>query len=438
MGRFSNLVLAMASTVLLARVMDPIDYSRFTLVRTGLTMFGTVAAFGLGTVALKRLGSSRRLGGLAKALAPVVRLSWQAAVITGFVSGLLFWCWAPSVLKADVTWMLTWTFALGVVAIGTGEVWTQAARGLGKVAFSNLSGGLRGGALQNAPFLAAALAWYATSASLPWQGSVVLYCVIAVFSMTVARHVVRDQLSASVELSVTSPEEDVLHLAWPLALVALLSFTSTQADQLLAAGLEDGLATANYIAARRVIFLLSIPLSVLNVWLSGFMGSLLAEHDERRLERFMRLGATAAGVPCLLLTLMCTIFPSFALRVVLGPEYSGENFANAATYLRILSLGQAVLVLTGGCGLLLSMGTHQRVMLWVSLLTSAAILGGGPLCVIYAGGIGLSWLTSLAIAGSNLVTWWIAWRRTSINTAASVRMIRLLPQLIPRNHRSFS
>ena len=132
---------------------------------------------------------------------------------------------------------------------------------------------------------------------------------------------------------------------------------------------------------------------------------MLATGETARLQRVLRTGATFAALASAVLLLPMLVLPGPVLGVVFG-----SGFEAAATVLFLLTLGNAVNVLTGLCGTALTMSHREGVV--------AAVMATGVVLRILVGGaaayaFGLTGLaaTATVITAATYATLWFCARR---------------------------
>ncbi|MEZ6062250.1 MAG: oligosaccharide flippase family protein [Planctomycetaceae bacterium] len=437
-GTALNLVFALLSTVILARVLSPTDFGRFTIARTGLSFLGVFATFGLGTVALGMLGryasdvgSSRRRHVMTR-VAVISMGSLTIGAITAFAASLLF---GETLTGGETGLLVAIVFALGTIASGVLNIVSDSVRGTGSPAAANMLGNVMQGspAPHAGTLLTVAVLSYVGLAT--WQNAIMAYAASAAIAAGCGCLVLWSHLKPGETVANDGAKGDqslpsvvdVLSCAWPLAIASMISFTTSSCDLFMTSEFSDPDSMAYYVAARRVIVLLAIPLSVLNTAARGVISPLYSANLSAQLEKHLRQGAGLAAIPCMLAALLVLIMPEFVLKVVLGDGYD-----EASTILRILIPGQVMLVVSGSCAALLRLSGFQRVMLIIDVVTALSLVVLGPLVAAGFGAIGLAVLVSSLQIALNVVTWATAWKLTGINTWCSFRVVSRFRSLLAR------
>jgi O-antigen/teichoic acid export membrane protein len=144
----------------------------------------------------------------------------------------------------------------------------------------------------------------------------------------------------------------------------------TQADLWIigAATSEDELAT--YGAATRLLKLLIMSQIVVNEVVTPIVAELNFTGERSKLERTLRLTATAAAAVSLPVWAAFTLFGSEILALAFGPFYGGGGPILAA-----LSLGWLIAVLGGSSGHILAMLGHGALLMQISIVTMVLAIG---------------------------------------------------------------
>ena len=202
--------------------------------------------------------------------------------------------------------------------------------------------------------------------------------------------------------------KDIFRVAWPLLITNLALLILTQADLWILGAFRPQEDVAIYGAAARVVFLLAMPLLVVNLVVMPLIAEMYAQGRRAELERTLRASATLAGIPAALILLIFVLLGAPLLGLVYGDYYRA-----GAVVLTLLSLGQLVNVWTGSSGMTLIMTGHQLVMMaitvvWgvVTIMVCLGVVGQyGPTGVAAATTAGLAlqnvsmWLGAKAMTG---------------------------------------
>ena len=417
-GRIINALAMVGSILVLARVLDPYDFSRFQSLRVAWTLAGLTAILGLGSVSLRNLGRLQAQEAPSRA-GPTLRTSLRLSLFTQP---------AAAVVALVVTYYLGGRFfgeyrnlgfsvlmAAGVLAFATMQYSGEVARGLGRLDWANLIGGVRGAPLINLVLLLGAVALWLVGAasftSMVWLFTLGAAAAALGGGWVVLRALRQpDQPGATPPQVVETSAPAMMRGAWMMGAGAILTFAAVQFDFLLApAFLGDDEATA-YINARRLVLLFMFPLALVNSTAEGLIAPLFAGGQTRRLERALRVGTTCVLLPCLAVAAGSLLLPQLFVRILLGPGYEA-----AAPLYCILLPGHLLLVASGACGLVLQMTGRERWALTTAAIAAAVLLIGGPWVMKGYGATGLAWLTSAVVGLQNLANVLLAKRLVGVN-----------------------
>ncbi len=427
-GRVLNLGLAFVSTFVLARLLTPEDFGRFNVARTTVSFLGTLAAFGLGSTALRTLGyyvSDATSVRQRHFLTQITRIAvWPitGAAIAGFVATLLF---GKSLTGGDTNLTVAIVVVLATIACGFLNIATDYVRGVGAPGLANILGNIIGSPVAQAGTLIGA-AVFAAVGSSSWLIALAAFAAGSAIAAATGWGFLHRRLAFNAASKpVEAPDaglpglREILDTTWPLALTTALAFISSRCDLFLTAEFPDPASMPDYIAARRAIILLVIPMSILNTTVRGIVSPLYAANMKRELQIALRGGSGLVAIPCLVAALVTLVVPQFVLRLILGTGYDG-----AAQLLQILVAGQLLFVLTGSCALLLSLTGNQRPMMVLNIAGVAALMVPGPWIAARFGATGLAIQFSAVQGALNLAMWVVAWKLTGINTMFSFRELK--------------
>ena len=180
---------------------------------------------------------------------------------------------------------------------------------------------------------------------------------------------------------------------------------------------------SQFSAAQRLSVLLAVPLVSLGVVFSPVV-SRLVDHDDGRLERLLRTGATAAiGVTAVVWVPML-LAPGWLLGAVYG-----EAFASAAPILVLLTLGSFANVWSGMCGTALTMSRHESIVATMQWGAVGLRIVVGLASAMIFGVVGLGASAASITAMLYLFLWVMTRRRMGLWTHPTLRpSLRLLRQ----------
>lgn len=173
--------------------------------------------------------------------------------------------------------------------------------------------------------------------------------------------------------------------SWPLLINTVMMFILGQSGLWVVSAFLSDAEVAAYGAAARLVLLTNMALSVVNTIIPPLIVHLHVDKQKEKLEQVLRTTATIAAFPALAVLLCYILFGGWILETVFGEYYrSGE------TVLMITSLGQVINVFVGSCGYVLIMTGHNHVMMFISIASSSIALGGSLLLVHNYGSTGVA------------------------------------------------
>lgn len=163
---------------------------------------------------------------------------------------------------------------------------------------------------------------------------------------------------------------------------------------------------------------IGLPLFLINTVLQSTVASLYASGNLVRLERILRVTATFAAVPALILLLVLVIFAGPILVIIYGQYY-----AVAAPVLVVLLTGQAVNILTGSPGMLMAMAGRQQALMVVAVLSGLAGLIVTYLMVASAwGAVGAATGLATSLCLQNIAMSTYCWRFLGVKTIPTLEL----------------
>jgi len=323
----------------------------------GLNLFGRVrrvisVVVGVGTLGALGVGLAYLLFG--DDLARIVFRAPALAAITGLVAG----------------WIVVGTLQ-GVLG--------ETFRGFHDVRLATILGGQTTGAATGL----ATVALLTASLFLLWvaegQATVATVVLLAICSGAVNALVAGWLLHRKVtNLPPPTPDEDggpdpkkvlgeVLSISLPLLVVTLVMMVRTNGDVwILGASLpQDQLAL--YGAANRLVSMVTMPMVIITAVAPPLIAEMYSQGRREDLERALRSMATLTGIPAWLASVGCIFFAGPILGLVFGNYYR-----EGAAVLALLSIGLFASVCSGACGITLAYTGHQKMLMVITIISSAA------------------------------------------------------------------
>ena len=143
---------------------------------------------------------------------------------------------------------------------------------------------------------------------------------------------------------------------------------------------------AVYGGAARLVLVMALPIAIASAVLAPTISQLYTRGERQRLERAMRIVATFAAAPALIIFLLMALLG----EQILGLLYSDDLLKGGWPVLAILGAAQLINASAGVCTQLLIMSGKQVVVLKLALLTVIVALVVSALLVDTLGIIGIA------------------------------------------------
>jgi O-antigen/teichoic acid export membrane protein len=392
----SSRLLTMA---LLSRLLTQETMGAFGLALSVVTGGAMVGQLGLQQAVVRLVAESlgtERPGRARSALGMVFRycglgnLAVVAVLLLGGGSWLALDLWDSQVLAGAMAAVALW-----VVVTSFQVLVSESFRG-----FQDLrSATLFGGVITWAVALTVLAAVYLLSAEISLLLVISIIGGATTLSLVIGFSILRRRMKALGPPAALGTGE-VFSISLPLWINVLTAFALTQFDLWILGAFIPKDSVAVYFGAMQLVVLVSMSLMLVNLVVPPFIADLYARGERKRLEKILRHTATLAGIPALLALLAFVFFGGPILGMVYTPA-----FRTGAVVLALLSIGKLVNVLTGSCGVTMSMTGHQTALMGITLFTSACTVGGCLVVVQDHGMVGVAAVVCAGTVFQNLAMW---------------------------------
>lgn len=411
-GQLSVAGMAVLSSALLARVLRPRELGAYFLVASLVGVATTIGQVGLPAAVMRGVsesvarGDSARAKGSIYATFRVLGIGLCAMALAIVVVGRVV---ADRVLHSPLVAGALWVAALWAIFSGTQGVTAAVFRGFQDQRTPALTG-------VGAGFVAlVAFGGFWVERRHIGVAAAVSVRVIAGALMAIAGGAILLRKLRAMPPESRVANRELLEVGAPLLLNGLATYALMQADVWIVGSRCSESDVALYGSATRLVMLVGIPLTLVNVILPPVIAELNTVSDRAHLQGIVRAAASVAGLPALLVLLGFMTFGGSILSIVYGSYY-----AQGATLLVLLSLGQGVNVLAGSCGNVLAMTGHHRELARITVATSVGTVATAMVLVSWLGVVGVAVATALGVALQNGLMVWIARRRVGIWTYADL------------------
>ena len=370
-----------------------------------------MGAAGLSDAVLRFTSQSLALGRRELAVAYIRRTArlgvFSTLIAAGVTAGALFTFHATSD-RLSQPGLLVLLTVLTLSALAWQQWASETLRGCNNLRLASLfSGGAAGGPVSTLLFLIGigvlSLSKFSLSASSVMGLLAASVCTTVPFALWCVWRTIRDIDAEPAETAVglTSAEsKQLLSMAGAVLAINLLAFVGEQLDIWIGKAFLAPDEFGVYGVAKRTILLTSMPVQMAMLTVMGAIPRLHAQKRYRDLENLMRGSAGLAAVPSLIALTLLVIFPEPILRLLFGGSYSG-----AAPMIRVLAIGQAMLIFVGNPSNVLYLTGQHRTALMINVVTALAVAIGGPWASIHFGVMGLTAVSAAALTLQSSLQW---------------------------------
>jgi O-antigen/teichoic acid export membrane protein len=416
-GRVLGRAIGLASGVVLARALTATDLGDFYLAFSLAALSAIVARLGMDTPATRLVAEALAEGlpGRARSvLRQTVAFTAFGSAVVGAVAALGGWKWLAlhgfgNERLADVVFAATLLIVCAALE-GTLVAWFRGLQVMRLVVlFDDLIPGGSFLALLLSGWLVFGKVGVASTLELRSGGF-----ALAILGMAIAMRRHHRALSGPGRASSRQVAEIGVTMTGAVLITAAVGSTS---DLLVLGAFRPSKDVAAYGIAVSVAGLLVMPFLAMATALGPQLAQLNAAGARSRMEDLIRgavsiVGLVTVGISVLLISLAGPLLTTFF----------GHGYARAAHVLIVLALAQTVFVLTGPCGLALTMTGHHRPALLLTALAAVGSIGADIWAAPRYGALGVAVASSLAVTLDNVLTMLLARRLVGVWTLPRFRV----------------
>jgi O-antigen/teichoic acid export membrane protein len=424
-GRLANIVVAALSTFVVARLLRPTEFGRFTSVFAATQIISLLGVFGLDQAVVMLVGqrSVGRQQGLRRLFRSLIVIVCLTTALSAVVCGAFFAVFGARLTSQEMTAAMVLGAMVFVVIRTYIHTAGEACRAAHDPMAANLLGGQTLGPLSTLIFLTGIAIASRMQDQFDWSQAIWIYSAASVIpAILIGRRLWRAYHNWLPDPPTPDRQDDcraiLSSIAVPFFLCSVLGFCASRVDVILLSFCRPPEEVAIFGAARRLTMLLALPLAITTLTVMTWISRLYAARRIEELGRLVRFGSAVAAAPCLAVCLLFLIWPEQILHYSFGPGYEG-----AAFILRILVPGQLAYCLSGACGEVLMHCGFTRQSLIITTCSAVLTLVGGTLASIYYGGAGLAAIVSLTLVFDNAAKWFVAGRSTGVWTHPDFRSL---------------
>lgn len=210
----------------------------------------------------------------------------------------------------------------------------------------------------------------------------------------------------------------------PLLINTLTLFVMMQADIWILKIYYPNSEVAIYGAAARLMLLTALPLAMLNALVPPIIARMNVQGRKVELEKILRQTNTWVAVPALMILAMFMIGGGALMKLLFG-----DGYQQGGTILILLSIGNAVNVLSGSCGYVLVMTGHRKAMMFISIISASVSVFGALLLVRNFGKEGVAFAVMTANIVQQILMLLTAKSLSGIWTHFSIREFVKIPKI---------
>jgi O-antigen/teichoic acid export membrane protein len=411
-------MVGLAAGVVLARSLTPTDLGDFYLAFSLATLAAIVGRLGMDTPATRLVAEALTAGAPGRArsvLRQTLVFTALGAAVVGAASGLGGWHWLAE--HGFGSHRLAGVAAAATILIvcqalqGTLASWF---RGLQMMKFVVLFEELVPGAV----FLVLLVAAWLLPGRLAVRGALEMraagFAVAIIGVAVVMRRPRFGALRGPGEVPKRQVAELGVTMTGALFITAAVGSTS---DLLILGAFRPASDVAAYGIAVSIAALLSMPYLAMATALGPQIAQLNAQGACRQLEDLVRGAVGMIGIGTVAATLLVV---GLAHPIVTG--VFGAGYGRAASILMVLALAQAAFVLTGPCGLILTMTGHHRPAFLLTAMAAVGSVGADVWAAPRYGALGVAVASSIAVVSDNVLTVLLARRLVGVWTLPRFRM----------------
>lgn len=419
-GRVLTAFIGLLLSALLARMLSPMEMGTYFLAFNVATFLAIFARMGLENTLLRFISESldrKQYDRVRSLILKGCLLVLLGSVLVGgaFYAGLGIWLsknvFHSETLGAIVAFMSAW-----IALLAFQFLFAEIFRAFQDIRSAVLFGGL---VTAIGTTVTVALYWFLSNERITLNTLLTWVLTVGAINIVLALLVLHRKVHTLwTPAQQSASYRELVENSWPLLFSTLTFAVMAQSDLWILASFRPEQDVAIYGAAARLVAMTSMVLAIVNAVVPPLIARLNVQKQKERLERILRTTATLAAIPALLGLLVFVFFGKKVLGLLFGDYYS-----SGAIILAVLSLGQAVSVWVGSCGITLMMTGQQKYLLFISCLSAVVSIVSGLLLVQTHGSIGVAMATTFAMVLQQILMLVFVRYRCGIWTHAGVGFI---------------
>ena len=411
-ARIAISIVSFILNILLVRLLTPSQLGTFFLTSSVVSVSALIGQLGLNRTIVQVIARAMAKG-LSECTRSAIRSIFLLALIsTIFVVSFLFfvlWKWLSiHIFKSTLMLGISVFAMIWIVIIVFQKLIAETFRGFNDIRLASIFDDL----FTKVLFVVVLFLLYV------WKGNVNLNAVLmgyigaGVIGIIIAGSLLQRLLSS---LSGNKGDivviRDIVNITLPLMLTDLMIYITSQVDIWVLGAFRSQPEVAQYGVVVRIVSLVGILLVAVNAVVAPIVAEMYASNKKREMENVIRLMATLAGFPAMLVLLGFIFLGGPLLNWAFGDFYE-----NGAVVLALLGIGKLATVLTGSCGITLMMTGYQKIMMKITMFNGIFSTLISILLVERFGVEGLAIGMALSMIIMNLLMWYFAKMRVGIWT----------------------
>lgn len=401
---------SLLSSIALARTLGPETYGTYAFVLALVAFLALPVQMGLPTLITRETAKAATLQdwGLLRGMwswSTRLILIGSALIVAVVIIGLMTF---PNIMSPERHEAMLWGIWL-VPLLALASAREAALRGLKAIFLSGLPDQiLRPLVLAALVVVAGALANDTLSARVAFQ----LALVAATFAFLLGAVLLfrKQPQGVSINGSVGTKKADWLRAIIPFSLIFGLQMIRENTDILMLGYWHEDSDVGLYRVALSISTLVIFCLMALYLVAQPYIVSTFTVGDRQRLQKIVRLIATASVLSSLAVTSVIWLEGEFVIQLLYG-----HAFEEAHTPLVILAVGSIFHACFGMGGGVLSMTGNERDVLWTSTISIALNVIGNALLIPTYGTIGAATATAFSLTVGEILKYFMARRRLGID-----------------------
>lgn len=420
----SFLTIALAAIV--ARLLSPDDVGVFFLSYSIIVLLSFLARFGVDQFCVRHIGhylAEKRYIAAREFINAIILIvfvfSFAIAAVLYFFPDMLM---LDHLYRDDLGFSINLYLAVWLPVTAVQFLFAEIFRSYHNLKYASIFAGgtIFGGFLSSTLFGIVISIGYATGSSFYLEEILQILFSIMIFLLLIEYKMIRKMVDEYCKLDGqqsgrTISVKKILHESYPFFISAFSFMLLVHADTIILGFFEPETEVAIYNSATRIAKLMVIIHMIVIEVTTPIIVELNLKGEKKKLEDILRVTATIATIPSVVVLLFFVFFG----EPVLGTIY-GEFYASGALLLVIMSAGQLVSVWAGLGVYVLNMMGFQKTGMHITLSTSLVAIVACVLIAPHYGAVAVAMVIAVALIVKSVVSMWYVYKLTGLHTYAKI------------------